>query len=444
MFINHLKIAFRQILRYKFFSGLNILGLSLGMAVVLLIGLFIYQEYQYDRWMDESEDTYRVVRKRFGGGTAWTPSLLAQKLEQDYPEVAQASGFSSAGEQLLSYAGNDLYIEHTAQVDSTFFQVLKMEFEVGNPATVLDAPNNMVITDRLAEKVFGNTNPIGEIVAYGGGELFTITGLINTKAGPTHIPSDIFTRFTWYGNFWSGNNRLTYVRLKSKAGPDQLAQKIDAEVNAIIEREYRADGYIPNKDDFFKWTLQPLNEVYLQSEGFTSILYAKGSQRRVYILALIALLILAVAVVNYVNLSTARASQRGREVGVKKVTGAGRGLLATQFITESVVQALIASGFALLIAELTLPTFNRIMDRELLLLGDFSIILIPILLGLAILIGLLAGAYPAFVMSAFKPVTALKAKFLKNGEKSIFRKVLVTGQFTVSITLLIVMAFIYR
>ena len=223
-----------------------------------------------------------------------------------------------------------------------------------------------------------------------------------------------------------------------------MEEKVTADITKLIEQEYSTLNYTPTAEDIPNWKLQPLNELYLNSDKFFTMGIQEGSMRNIYILSLIGLLVLLVAIVNYINLMTARSSQRSKEVGVKKVTGAGKGLITAQFITESVLQAVVAGILAILIAELGLPFFNTITDREIqLLAGDPTLVLIG-LLGLSILTGLLAGIYPAFVMAAYTPVTALKSNFLKTGEKGLFRKVLVTGQFAITITLLIVMAFIYR
>ncbi len=444
MFKNHLKIAFRQLSKNKVFSGINILGLSLGMMLAILIAVFIKEELSYDTWMGDSENTYRVYRTK-GNNTAWTPSPLAQKLMTDYPEVASATGFATSENSLLTYNGKNIYVEKTASVDSTFFKVIGMELLHGDKTTAFEQLNAMVITDKLAKRIFDKENPVGKVVTYLGQYEYIITGVLDTENKRSHMQSDIFTRFTWYSTNWSGNNRLTYVRLKDKANPQALAEKIDKDATANIRQEMLTRNYTANKNDFYSWHLQPFNEVYLHSQGWTAQGELVGSIRNVYIFGFIALLVLLVAIINYVNLTTARASQRSKEVGVRKVTGAGRGLLTTQFIIESIMQAAVAGIFALLLAELCLPLFNKITNRELAVLASKpGWIIIAGTFLLSAITGLLAGFYPAFIMSAFKPVTALKSSFLKTGNKGLFRKVLVTGQFAVSITLLIVMAFIYR
>ncbi len=445
MLKNHLKIAYRQLFRNKVFSGINILGLSLGMALAILIAVFIKSEFSYDKWMPDSEYTYRVYRNWGGdGGTIFTPPPLANKLSIDYPEIAGAAGFAPWGESLIEYAGKAFYIEESARVDSTFFEVLSMPFLHGDYKTALDQPNNLVITDKLANKLFANQNPLGEQLKVNGTETFIITGVLDTKDKKTHIISDVYTRFRETGNYWTGNDRFAYVRLKPNTNLTALEDKITADISELMRQEYLAENYTPTAEDIPKWKMQPLSELYLSSDDFFSMGVQEGSMQNIYFLSVIGLLVLLVAIINYINLTTARSSQRSKEIGVKKVSGAGKGLLMSQFITESVLQAIVAAILAILIAELGLPFFNTMTDREVqLLAGDPTTVIIG-LFGLALITGLLAGAYPAIVMAAYEPVTALKTNFLKTGEKGLFRKVLVTGQFAITITLLIVMAFIYR
>ena len=443
MLKNHIKIALRQLKKHKVFATLNILGLSLGMALAILIATFINNEYQHDRWMQDSDETYRVYRIGKRGETAWTPTLLARKLEADYPEVIGAAAWRPLNEMLLNYGDKDWYIEEPAVVDSNFFKVVKMGFLHGDAATALARPTDIVLSAKLANQIFGDENPMGETITLSGAAEFSVTGVLDNKNRKSHIESDFFVRYGGYGTGWGGNNRATYVQLKPNTNPAQLAAKIQNDVNELIRQEYIADGLTPTESDFYKWALQPLNNVYLQSEGWTA-LGKSGSIRNVYIFAFVALLVIFVAIINYVNLTTARASQRGREVGVKKVMGAERSLLTTQFLTESVLQALIAGALAVLLAEICLPFFNGMMDRELQVLKGAPSSIIAATMLLALLIGGVAGSYPAFIMSGFQPVTALKSSFLKTGEKGLFRKVLVTSQFAASITLLIVMVFIYR
>lgn len=271
-----------------------------------------------------------------------------------------------------------------------------------------------------------------------------IKGVLDLEGKNSHIDAKMFTRLDWYMDSWTSNNRATYVKLKPKAVTQHLEAKVTKDLTELMEKEFLSMNYTPNAEDFAEWKLQPLNQVYLTSANTSFIATKEGNIQNIYIYILIGFLVLTVAVINYVNLATARAGQRAKEVGVKKVTGAERSQLTLQFITESMSQSVLAAAFALLLSELLLPFFNIVTDRELQILGGQPVWILAAVFGLAVFTGLLAGIYPAFVMSAYRPVKALKSNFMKAGDKGMFRKVLVTGQFCITITLVIVMAFIYR
>ncbi len=446
MLYNYLKIAWRNLSRNKIFSTINILGLSLGIAVVLLILVFIKHEYSYDQFISNKDNVYRVFRywNEGGGKTAWTPSRLAEKLKADFPEVEASTGISPGGEQLLEYRTDKAYIEETASVDSTFFHTLALPFKYGDPLNALDQPDEVVISDRLAKRFFGDVNPVGEVVKIGGDQEYQISGVVALEGQNTHLDYDIFSRFSWYSDSWTGNNRATYVRLHSKANKTGLEEKLTVAMKELIKKEYSSTNYTPTADDYADWRLQSLNDIYLHSSDVGWISNKEGNIRNIYIFLLIAGLLLFIAIVNYVNLTTAQATKRAKEVGVRKTAGALRSQLTAQFMTEAFLQSSLAALLALMLAEALLPFFNTVTNRELHLLGDFSFwILIPVV-GLIFLTGLLSGFYPALVLSRFRPVMVLKSSFFKIGKSGGFRKVLVTGQFTITIALLVFMAFIYR
>lgn len=446
MLTNYLKIAWRNLTRNKVFSTINILGLALGMAVVLLIAVFVRNEFSYDQFISNKENIYRVYRywAASGGQTVWTPSRLAEKIKTEFPEVIASTGLSPSGEILLEYRGDKMFVEQTANVDSTFFQTMALPFVKGDPKTALDNPDGIVISDKLAERMFGKANPIGETVRIDGDSDMQVTGVVALNDKQTHLNYDMFMRFTWYSDSWTGNNRATYVRLQPEALKEGLEGKVTALLKPLIEKDFLAYNYTPNPEDFADWKLQPLDDVHLYSTDFYWMDERQGNIRYVYIFMLIAALVLVVAIVNYVNLATAQATKRAKEVGVRKTAGALRGQLTGQFMTEAIFQASLAAVLGLVLAEGLLPFFNTITDRELSLLGGNLAWTILPLIGLTLLTGLLAGFYPAMILSGFQPVKALKTNFLKNTNKGSFRKVLVTGQFAITISLLVVMAFIYR
>ncbi|MEE9372285.1 MAG: ABC transporter permease [Saprospiraceae bacterium] len=445
MLLNNLKIGYRQLINNKVYSIINLLGLSFGIAVAIFVFTFVNNELSYDNWMEDSERTYRLHRHWSAeSNTVWTPSLLAQKLSTDFPEVDVATGFAPGGEELIEHQGKKLYVENTASVDSTFFQVLTIPFLHGSPAIALNKPNSMVISKELSENLFGTSNSVGQVVQFQGDQDYTISGVFDLEGKNTHIVSDIFTRFQWYSSSWTGNNRATYARLKPNISIPNLEEKLTESISALMSAEFLSINYTPTSEDFAEWKFQPLNEVHLQSANINFLASSGGSMRSIYIFILIGILVLGVAIINYINLATARASQRAKEVGIKKVMGEGRLGLTIQFITEALLQSFLAAALAIIIAMLLMPFFNNIIDRELILFDAHSLGLVISILGVALCTGLLAGIYPALVISAFSPSTAIKSNYLNQGGKGLFRKILVTGQFSVTIILLIVMAFIYR
>lgn len=443
MLFNHLKVAFRRLTRNKALSILNILGLTLGLALVVLISVFIRDEFSKDIWMEDADLTYRAYRIGPHGETAWTPSPLAEKLSSDYPEVETAAAWAPNGDILVTYAGQDWYLDNTARIDSNFFDVVSMEFARGDKHTAMDGPNSIVISTELATLIFDDKDPLGEVLKVDGGRDYIIRGVLSDASKKSHITSDLFMRFRHYNNVWRYNSRSTYVRLRPSSNVAGLAAKVQDDLNELISQEYIANGVDPAKSKIYDWSFQPLSKVFLHSEGWTAQ-GEKGSIRFVYIFCVVALIILLVAIVNYVNLTTAQATERGREVAVRKVNGAGRGLLTVQFLTESVLLSLFAGGLALVVAELFLPVFNQIVDRNLELFSGRASMVVLGTLGLALFTGLAAGSYPAMILSRFKPSVALRSNFLHSGAKGSLRKILVVGQFAICLTLLIVMAFIYR
>lgn len=444
MFQNYVNTAIRNLWKNKLYSAINIGGLALGLAVAILILLYVKNELSYDQWLPAKNQLYRVYRYWGGenGGTVWTPDPLAEQLSADFPEVAYATGLSSMGETMLEYQNNKLYIEEVAMVDSTFFNVFSMPFQYGRILDALQAPNAVVISHEVAEKFFGPADPVGETLRYNDEHDLVITGVL-APLGNTHLPYELYTRYTWGYNHWNSNNRATYVKVHPQTDIAALETKITKGINQFKIEEWREIGVEPGPDELPNWRLQPVGDIHLRSADIGWMGSNKGDIKYVYIFALIAFIVLLIGAINYVNLSTARAVSRAREVGVRKVTGALRIQLIIQFLVETVVQAVFALAAAVLLVELFLPAFNQIINRELAFLrGDWLAWSLP-LIGITVAVGILAGAYPAFVMSAFRPVKVLKG-LARSAGGTTFRRGLVVTQFSLSVVLVIVMLFIYK
>lgn len=445
MFSNFLKVALRNLSKNKLHSFINIFGLSLGMAVAILIGLYVQNELDYDTWFDQPDEVYRVYRQWAGdGGTIWTPSLLAQTLQDNFPEVITASGLANYGEVLLDKEGQKMYVDDVAMVDSTFFNIASFPFLQGNPAKALAQPNTIVLSKELAEKLYGQENPIGKSLRFNDENDYMVTGVLDDPPGNSHIDYNAYIQFTYYSPYWTGNNRATYVSLRKDADIPGFENRLTDHLTKLMEKELLAMGLSADEGDLPAWKLQPFEDIHLHSSGFNWINKNDGDIKYVYIFILISVLILLVAVINYTNLSTAQATQRAKEVGMRKVSGARKSQIVTQFLAESLVQSMLALLLAVVLAEFLLPYFNQITGRELgFLRSDFAGFLVPLVI-LAIIVGLIAGSYPALILSAFQPIKVLKGRTAKIGGKLQLRKALVVAQFAITISLIIIMTFIYK
>lgn len=445
MLKSYINIAVRNLLKNKLHSGINILGLSIGMAVAILVILYIRNELSYDKWIANHQQVYRIYRSWTNGGqVTWTPGPLAKTLREDFPEVVSASGLAYEGETLMEKGNKKLYIERVAFADSTFLQVVELPLLYGNPVEVFKQPRSIVLSKKVAEMLLGPGDVIGQTVKVNGETDYTVSGVLAPLQGNTHLDYDAYAQIYWDAPSWTGNNRATYVLLGENVSPDAFSEKITPYINQFLEREFLSAGRKLNPSDFPTWNLQPLSNVHIQSAQIRGVGGTDGNIKYLYIFGIIGLLVLFIAGINYINLSTARAAQRAREVGVRKVTGAFRKHLVGQFLLESVVQSLFAMTIALALAEMLLPGFNAITQRELRFFsGEPQTLIVP-LLALAVFIGLLAGVYPAFFLSRYRPVSVLKGKVDKGQSGQLFRRALVVTQFSLTVVLIIVMTFIFR
>lgn len=444
MLKNYLNSAFRNLWKHKLYSSINIGGLSLGLTVAVLILLYVKNELSYDTWLPDKDQLYRVYRfwPESGGATVWTPDPLAEQLSADFPEIIEGTGLSSYGETMLEYENNKFFIEDIAMVDSTFFEVLDLPLKYGQKSGILEAPNAVVLSERVAGLFFGSEDPVGKTLRFNDELDLVVTGVIRPLKN-THLPYEVYTRYTWENPNWNSNNRATYIKVNDQTNIAALQEKITEHVNNFKIEEWSGLNVKPTAEELPDWNLQPVADIHLHSANIGSFSNKAGDIKYVYIFGMIALIVLLIGAINYINLSTARALGRAREVGVRKVTGARREQLIGQFLMETVTQALLALFIAVFLVELFLPGFNQIVDRELHFLGGDWVSWILPMLGLSVMVGLLAGMYPAFVMSSFKPVKVLKSLQKGKGGAS-FRRALVVTQFSLSVVLVIVMLFIYK
>jgi putative ABC transport system permease protein len=446
MFRNYLLVAFRNLRRNKVFSVINILGLAIGLTTCLLIMVFVLDEASYDRQFTDLDRLYRVTLEANNEGWAAAPAPLSRALKAEMPEVVQTTRLLNLGSlstPIVSYreGSEDRHFRETNAyfVDSTFFSVLSYPFVYGNPATALARPNTVVLSASLSGKIFGNEDPVGREIkldAGNGQTSYTIGGVFQDKDLRSHIPAHLFlsmnsTDIPWVrqASSWAmGSIFHTYIKLRPGTDAAAFEKKLTPFLYRHGGEELKAMGIAKNL------ALQPVKDIYLHS-ALGDEIGANGNIRILYILVSIAVFILIIACINFMNLSTARSEHRAREVGVRKVMGAMRGSLVRQFLIESFLLCLIALVLAVALTWASLPVFDALTQKELKPWHEPR--LIAVIAALTLFAGLLSGCYPAFYLSSFKPVSVLKGKLIHHFSAALLRKSLVVFQFTISIGLIL-------
>ncbi len=442
MLKNYLTVALRQLRRQKGYAGLNVAGLAVGLACCLLIALWVRDERSFDRFHSENDRLYRLnkVHTLPTGGTelhALSSGPMGPQLVADYPEVeATVRILPWWGDLLFERGETSLTVPGVTFADRNVFEVFDFDLLRGDPATALEAPLSVVLTERLAEAFFGSDDPIGQTLLGFGDLTYTVTGIVEDTPPHSHLQYGSFVSwssvvpgnggldFNWL-TIWRPQSIYTYVLLRPDADPAALEAKLPGFMTEHFAE--RADQY--------RLYLQPLGDIYL---GSMDILYQRsmvqGNRAYVYVLSVVALLILLIACVNFMNLSTARASRRAVEVGVRKSVGARRPQLIGQFLSEALLLVGLGLGLALVLVETVRPAFNQLVGKAMPAFAWTDPPVLIALAGLGLLVGLAAGTYPAFVLSAFRPARILKGSQTFGGRR--FRQVLVTAQFAASIALL--------
>jgi ABC-type antimicrobial peptide transport system permease subunit len=435
MIRNFFKIAWRNLLRNKGFSFINISGLAVGMASTILILLWIQNEISHERFHKKLDRIYTLNnRDKFNGEWwAWntTPKILAPTLQQDYPEVEEAVRITRAS-FLMSFGDKHL-IERGNFIDPAFLTVFSFPLVQGNPATALKQVNNIVVTQKFAKKFFGNEDVVGKIIRIDSSDNFTVTGVMKDLPNNTSfdfeylLPWSYLTRIGWADSSWGNNSIQSYVLLKPGVSQAAFNEKIK---NVTIDHT-KGTGDSSTTTVF----IQPLKDQWLYSKSENGK-YVGGRVETVKLFAVIAAFILLIACINFMNLSTARSEKRAKEVGIRKVVGAQKRSLISQFIGESILLAVFAFILALAIVELSLPAFNNLVGKKLFI--DFSNVSYWLFaLAFILFTGILAGSYPAFYLSSYKPVKVLKGTFKASHALITPRKILVVLQFTFAIALII-------
>lgn len=432
MLKNYFRIAVRTILKQRLHSGINILGLTIGLSCCMLIMLWVRDELSYDRFHQNASRVFRLVvmdRDDASKGIAKIPGPWCETLEKEFPEVEKAARLIYRDRFYVQYNGKTFLEEEVLYADPAIVNVFDFHWLAGDRDRALDAPNSVVITHTMAQKYFGDEDPIGKSLKFGQQNLYQVTGVIDDFPSTSHVQFSCLVSMTsfnpWFKNDWQMSNYYTYVLLKESADLKILEQKIERYSQMHLDESKRLKS---------RFEFQPLTAIHLNSK-LARELSVNGDITYVYVFSAVALFIVLIAGFNFVNLSTARSLQRSKEVGIRKVVGASRRQLIRQFLGESLVVTTIASLLALAVVEVVLPFFNTLTQKNLQLVWYQPVDLIG-WIGLTLIIGAAAGFYPALVLSGFKPIYALKDK-ITGSSKSFLRQSLVTCQFTICIALLV-------
>ncbi|MDT7828479.1 ABC transporter permease [Pricia sp. S334] len=469
MFKNHLKIAIRNAIRHKGNSIINILGLAIGLTCVILIALFVKDELSYDRFFKDADQIYRVnINGKMGDGefyAGYTPPPAGKTLVDNFPEIESYTRMYRPGVDVLEYRnGSEKRVFNENEVyavDSNFLNVLSYPLKKGDPETCLEEPNSVVITENIANKYFGDVDPMDKTLFYGSDRKpLKVTGVLQDMADlPASVKFDIlvpvanFEQVVYFDWSWVWLNMATYVKLADKAAADpDVITHLEAQFPAML-RAHAAGAFerIGQPYDEFlengnKWDLhlQALTDIHLRSGEIASAITEQNDIKNLYIFGIIALFIIVLACVNFINLATAQSAKRSKEIGIRKVLGSFRAQLIRQFLTEAFFYTIASTVLAVILVWAVLPLFNQLSGKNLPFRSIFEGGIWLFILCLAIGAALLAGLYPAFYLTSFKPANILKGQnATSDGKGGFIRNGLVVFQFTIAIIMIIATSIVY-
>lgn len=441
MIKNYIKIAIRNLRRNKVYGVINILGLAIGITGATLLYLYIDNEMGYDAFHEKSDRIYRIVEiddgqdqvTRYYGQTA---PILGSTLEENYPEIEElARLFQPVGHIDMEWKGEAISERSWLMADSEFFGVFDFEIVKGDINRALSEPNSVVISERKAQQLFGNQNPIGEVLTFSNLGDNTVTAVVKNVPDNSHIQFELlFSRsnsnIDWqeYLSSWERYGAYTYLLLEESVNISSFEDKLDT----FINNQQAANE---NARNFY---LQPITDIYFNSQDIEfGVETAHGNIFYIYLFSAIGIFLLLIAGINYMNLATALSAQRGKEIGIRKAAGAEKKQLIGQFMSESIVIALLACVGSYFLIELLLPYFNQLTGKSFSITSDSFGYIAAVLLGIGLLLGISSGSYPAFYLALVKPIRVLKSSTEMKGGNLMLRKVLVVAQFSLSIILII-------
>ena len=446
MLKNHFKIAWRQLLKNKLISGINIFGLGLGLTIGIFILLYVKHETSYDTWISDHENIYRVYRPYANGtkGNLVSPGPVAGALQKEVPGVAAATRYIPMGDKIVEWKKVHYTIPKTVSVDSTFFQTIPLQLKYGSHASISRKKDLAILTNATALRIFGETNPVGETIFFDNEASVEVAGVLTPPEAPTHLDQDMYVVTTRDEGYWTGGFGLTYVRLSPSAKVESVTSTLFDIAKRNIIREDLEDGEVTDESRLPQWALQPISDIHLKSQHLGQRGAKSGSPWQIGLMILIGSLVLLIAAINYINLSTAQMSTRAKEVGIRNVAGATRGQLVGQFLSEAVLTTFFALLIAIFLANLLLPSFNEMMTREISFQSLISGWTLPLILGLTLVTGLTTGIFPAFYLSKINPTESLKSKFFKDNRSGFYRNALIVSQFALSIGSVLFVAMVWQ
>jgi putative ABC transport system permease protein len=454
MLANYLKVALRNLLRHKGYSFINVFGLAIGMACCVLIMLYVQDELSYDRYHERADRIYRVSRQwtnRDGKISLHLGHIappFGPLLRNDFPQtVLSVVRFIRPGTPLMSYGEKHFQETRFFFVDSTVFSIFSWELTKGDPANVLAGPNAVVLTESTARKYFGSQDPMGKILRFNQQNDLIVAGVMKDVPRNSHFQADFLCSFRTFENIvgsqnlannWGSNNYATYILVPHDFDPGAFA----AQLPAFIDRHMPLNPNGQRPSTGTQLNLSPITSIHLHS-NLDSEVEPNGSIAIIYIYSVVALFVLLIACFNFMNLSTAQASRRAKEVGIRKVLGAYRSLLIRQFLGESILLSFIAVVLAVATVHLILPWFNNFVGKSLAMNYSGNMLRFLALVAIATIVGVIAGSYPAFFLSSFQPAAVLKKETASRKSGLRFRSILVVTQFAISIALMISMQVVF-
>ena len=459
MFKNYIKVALRNLWKSRGFTAINITGLAAGLGVCLLIVLYVTDELSYDRHYSNAANIYRIDADFYFNNTrfnsATSPKPMGPTLVKDYPQVenmVRISYFNSPKDIMIRKGGQWIQDHHLAFADSTFFKVFPTPMIAGDPSTALNEPHSIVIDESAAKRYFDNTDVLGKTLELDDHTICKITGVMRDMPAQSSFHFSFIRplRDSWMGDEdkWVNNSAQTYILVKPGVTKAALAEMIETTVRTHLDPQLNDIFHLDAKamkqqGSWFRYQLMPLTDIHLHSNKSYEF-EANGNISYIYIFSFIAVLILVIACVNFMNLSTARSAGRSKEVAIRKVAGSTRTGLILQFLLESILLAFFSLILALGLALLLLPMFNELSGKDLHATILFAPRFLLLLVTLILLVGCLAGSYPAFYLSAFQPIKVLKGTIAAGFKAGWLRSSLVVFQFFISISLIIGTLVIYR